>query len=73
MVYYEVSLDDRDLDYDQAELLFIQAESWARTHCASFVQAIYNDMSDINDYIDALVVFEFADEKDATIFQLKWK
>lgn len=73
VAYYEVSLDDRGLDWDQSELLFIRAESWARNHCASFVQAIHNDMSDVSLVMDTLVVFEFTDEKDATLFHLKWK
>lgn len=72
MVYHEVWLDDRGLSYDQSELLFLQAEHWARTHCESFDQVIYTDLSDTSYTIDQLAEFQFRDEKDALMFSIKY-
>jgi hypothetical protein len=72
MLHNEVWLDDKGLTYDQAEVFFLQAEHWARTHCESFDQVIYTDMSDVSLAIDQLAEFRFKDEKDALMFRLKW-
>ena len=48
-------------------------KKWARNHCQSFVWMEECDVSDVSLQWDYLYAFYFYDEKDALMFQLKYK
>ena len=45
---------------------------WAKKHCVSYYHSYYNDVSDISYNFDMIYEFCFRDEKDATMFYLRW-
>ncbi len=47
--------------------------SWARTYCPSFVCWLVYDSDDMAEDWYLRYEFEFADEQDAVLFQLKWE
>lgn len=69
---FEVYLTDAELDSDQSELLFLSAGYWAKEHCASFDSYHVMDVSDVSYRYDAVAEYLFTDEKDVTLFTLKW-
>jgi hypothetical protein len=48
-------------------------KKWARAYCQSFVWAELVDTSDVSYQYDSVSAFYFSEEKDALMFQLKYK
>jgi hypothetical protein len=68
----EVYLNDRDLSYDFAEQHFLNADLWAREHCASYRGHDVQDVSDFSYQHDLIALYFFEEERDALLFRLKW-
>ena len=69
----EVYLNDSGMDYDESELYFHNADHWAREHCESYVSCDVQDVSDVSYQYDNIALYLFREERDAMLFQLKWK
>jgi hypothetical protein len=69
----EVYLNDSKMDYDTAEQYFWNANIWALEYCPSYKGHNIQDVSDVSYVYDNIALYLFSDEKDALIFQLKWK
>jgi hypothetical protein len=69
----DVYLNDRNMDYDQAQNYFQEACAWAQDQCSSFTSFYIQDVSDVSYEYDQIAQYIFADEKDAQWFSLKWK
>lgn len=68
----KVILDDTGISYDNALILFAAAANWATEHCPSYQSYETVDVSDFSVTNDVLAEYVFADERDATLFRLKW-
>lgn len=68
----EIYLNDRDLDWDQSELLFYNAHHWAREKCSSYVDHDVQDVSDVSYCYNNVGVYRFREERDAMLFRLRW-
>ena len=69
----EVYLNDANLSYDESEVYFMNADFWAQDHCTSYKGCHIQDVSDVSYIYDNVGLYLFEDEKDATMFTLKWK
>lgn len=69
----EVYLNDAKMSYDEGEVYFMNAEFWARDNCTSFKGCHIQDVSDVSYVYDTVGLYLFENEKDATMFTLKWK
>ena len=67
-----VCLDDANMSFQDAEIHFDEAASWAIEHCASFVAHEIFDVSDLSCVSDMIAEYTFDDPKDAFWFKLKW-
>lgn len=67
-----VYLDDANMSYEDAEIHFDEAASWAKEHCVSFVGHDILDISDLSYVSDMIAEYKFSDPKDAAWFKLKW-
>ena len=47
--------------------------AWAKKHCPSLITVRGQDVSDASYQWDEIYEFYFADERNAMLFQLKWK
>lgn len=61
-----------DLSYNRMRLHFIDAAIWATRYCASYRRFDIQDVSDASLVCDQIAMYEFADEKEALMFRLKW-
>lgn len=69
-----VNLTDEGLyDYNVASDHFKSAADWAAANCKSFDGWQVVDVSDVSYAWDLIAEYNFTDEKDATMFMLKWK
>lgn len=59
----KVYLNYQDLLYGDAQLKFFKAAKWASEHCNSYYGL---------DIFDVVAEYRFYDEKDATLFALRW-
>lgn len=69
----EVYLTDAKMSYDESEVYFTNAEFWAKDRCASYKGCHIQDVSDVSYVYDNVGLYLFEDEKDATMFMLRWK
>jgi hypothetical protein len=68
----KVYLDDRNLSYNFAEQHFSDADLWAREYCASYQGHNVQDVSDFSYQHDFIALYLFKEERDATMFMLRW-
>jgi len=68
-----IMLNDEKMTYDEAYQYFESAGVWAQENCLSFVDHQIMDVSDFSLTHDVLAQYQFEDEKDATIFLLRWR
>ena len=68
-----VYLNDTGIPYEQAEEYFAEAAAWASRQCSSFVNYHVQDVSDVSLINDFITEYQFQDQTDALLFQLKWK
>jgi hypothetical protein len=68
-----IMLNDEKMTYDEAYQYFESAGEWARKNCQSFVDHEILDVADFSLTHDVLAQYQFKDEKDATIFLLRWR
>lgn len=68
----DVYLNDRNIDYDYAEIHFNKAAQWAQEHCLSYQGFHIQDVSDVSYVYDHIAMYVFGDAQDALIFQLRW-
>lgn len=69
---FEVYLNDQNMDYDESERYFYNADHWAREHCASYVSHDVQDVSDVSYQYDNIALYLFQEEQDVILFRLKW-
>jgi hypothetical protein len=71
---HQVLLSDQghDLDYHHMRLYFMEAAAWAARHCASYINYEIVDVADLSPIVDQIAEYKFTDERDATLFSLKW-
>lgn len=69
----KVYLDDRNMNYVAAQQRFYKAAGWAREHCKSYTGIDIIDVSDFSTIYDTVAEYRFSDDKDATMFSLRWK
>ena len=70
----QVLLSDQghDLDYHHMRLYFMDAAVWASNHCSSFISFDIIDVADLSPICDQIAEYNFTDERDATLFSLRW-
>jgi hypothetical protein len=68
-----VILNDSGQEYIVAERHFQSAGRWARENCRSFQEYRVVDVSDASNIYDLLATYQFDDEADAVMFELKWR
>lgn len=71
-VNYEIYLNDSNLDYDQAEQHFADADRWAKDQCASYLGFDVQDVSDVSYVYDQVAVYVFGAQEDLFMFKLKY-
>ena len=64
--------DNKYNDYYLNRVYFKEATEWAIKQCPSFLNVEVIDVSDVSGQWDQLAEFEFSDEKDVTMFLLRW-
>jgi len=52
---------------------FSEIGDWAKTHCVSYRSYQVVDVSDTSTRWDEIAEYYFLDDKDATLFTLRWK
>lgn len=67
-----IMLNDEKMTYDESYLYFESAGVWAQENCQSFVDHEIVDVSDFSLTHDVLAQYQFKEEKDATMFLLRW-
>lgn len=70
---YEVYLNDSKMSYDEGTQYFLEANEWALERCPSYQGHHVQDVSDVSYIYDNVAVYIFSDEKQALLFELKWK
>lgn len=61
---------DKD-DWNDPASEFDKIHRWAQFNCKSFVNMKVIDVTDVSSY-DYVGEFEFTDDRDATMFTLRW-
>ena len=67
-----VILNDKGMPLRAASLYFREATAWARKNCESFITYEVMDVSDFSVIHDLMCEYQFGDDRDAVIFQLRW-
>lgn len=67
-----ITLNDGQMNTSEAYKYFKLAGVWAQANCQSFVDHETFDVSDVSLTHDVLAQYQFKDEKDATMFLLRW-
>lgn len=72
---YRVYINDggNTRGYDYLEHYWNNMHQWAREHCASYQGYDAQDVSDVSLQWDEIGEYRFVEEKDAMLFELKWK
>jgi hypothetical protein len=75
MNLYKVYINDsgNEHGYDSLPEYWNRMDVWAQDHCASYQGHDIQDVSDVSLQWDEIAEFQFLDEKDAMLFELKWK
>ncbi len=71
-LYVTYDFPQTRLGYDNK---YDQAESWACENCSSYIKREFFDLSDVDSWngeYDFWFEYEFGNEEDAMMFQLKW-
>lgn len=68
----KVVLNDTDISYADVYAHFSWIAGWAMEHCPSYVTYETVDVSDFSLINDVLAEYMFANDRDATLFRLKW-
>lgn len=63
---------NHNLSYNMMRLYFIDAAIWATRHCPSYVRFDIHEVSDRSLECDQIAEYEFSDEKDVLMFNLRW-
>lgn len=67
-----VTLNDAGIPYGEVYNHFDMISSWAKENCPSYSHYEDIDISDFSLVHDVIADYFFSDEKDATLFRLKW-
>ncbi len=67
----KVCVGDRE-EWVDARDEFVDMQYWAYKHCKSFVAMNIQDVSDVSMRYDYVAEFSFTDDRDATLFSLRW-
>lgn len=67
----KICIGDQE-DWEDARDKFNDIRYWAYTHCKSFVAMTLHDVSDVSLYYEYVAEFSFTDDRDATLFRIKW-
>jgi hypothetical protein len=68
----KVILNDSKIPYANVYAHFSWIAGWAKANCPSYVTYETIDVSDFSVTNDVLAEYTFVDERDATLFRLKW-
>ena len=68
-----ITLNDGQMNTLEAYKYFELAGKWAKTNCQSFIDHETFGVSDVSLTHDVLAQYQFKDEKDATMFLLRWR
>lgn len=69
----DVFLNDNGLDWNASLQHFREAHIWAEINCPSYQKLHVQEVIDVSHLYDYVAQYQFEDEQDAVIFQLKWK
>lgn len=72
-IMFNVYLNDTGQHYDNLPSYWNTIDQWARDHCDSYLGHHVQDVSDVSLYWDEIAEYRFSEEKDAMLFELKWK
>lgn len=64
-MHHKVALYDPDVTY-------LDLATWAKNNCKSYEKSQSTDLSDISYRFDVVYEFWFENEKDATMFYMRW-
>jgi hypothetical protein len=67
-----IILDDTGIAYEKVYDRYMAADAWAQEHCKSYEGYEITDISDMSLTNDVVAEYVFADERDGTLFKLKW-
>lgn len=67
----KVYVGDKD-EWSQDRSEFLDILHWAETHCKSFRGMSVIDVSDVSGTNDLVAEFRFTDDRDVTLFTLRW-
>ena len=67
----KVHVGDR-IEWSDSRDEFLEIQQWAQDHCKSFVEMNLTDVSDLSMYHDIVGEFTFTDERDVTMFKIRW-
>lgn len=59
------------IEWEEPRDYFLEMQYWAQNNCKSFVYMNIIDTSDVSSH-DYVGEFKFTDERDATLFSLRW-
>jgi hypothetical protein len=65
-------LTDKDKSYDVANKMFLEADSWAKDNCSTYIDFTVTDVSDVSYDCDQIARYRFERDEDATMFILMW-
>jgi hypothetical protein len=68
----EIYLNDSKMTWEEGEQYFYEADCWASEFCQSYRGHSVQDVTDVSYIYDNIALYLFEDEKDATMFRLKW-
>lgn len=51
---------------------FFEIRKWACKNCKSFYEMKISDVSDVSYNFDYVAQYNFTDDRDATLFRLRW-
>jgi hypothetical protein len=73
VVMITVILNDTGMTLRVASQYFRAAAAWAEENCESFVTYEVQDVSDFSVTNDLMCEYQFGDDQDVVLFQLRWK
>lgn len=60
------------IEWSQSRDEFLEIQSWAKRNCKSFKSMRIMDVSDVSARYDLVAEFQFTDDRDVTMFTLRW-
>lgn len=66
-----VCIGDR-IEWRDAHEEFSEIRNWAKKNCKSFTEMKITDVSDVSMLYDYVAQYSFNDDRDATLFRLRW-